>query len=74
MLCPLGLAGLLGVVCGVFLIAGGHKIWQRAAHVHNADESRKLKAGVVYGLITGLWLASYTAIDGYAVCAGILNL
>jgi drug/metabolite transporter (DMT)-like permease len=66
-LTPLGLVGLLGVVCGVFLIAGGLKILQRATHAHNADESRKLKAGLAYGLITGLWIASYTAIDGYAV-------
>lgn len=63
----MGITGLLSVVLGVFLIAGGHKIWQRAAHIHNPTESRKLKAGVAYGLLTGLWIASYTAVDGYAV-------
>ncbi len=66
-LTPLGLAGLLGVVCGVFLIAGGAKVWQRAAHARNPADSQKLKAGLIYGLLTGLWIASYTAIDGYAV-------
>lgn len=66
-LTPLGLAGLIGVVCGVFLIAGGLKILRRATHVHDPAESHKLKAGIIYGLITGLWIASYTAIDGYAV-------
>ncbi|MDI9333317.1 MAG: EamA family transporter [Cytophagales bacterium] len=72
-LTPLGLAGLLGVVCGVFLIAGGAKIWQRATDAQNPDESKKLKAGLIYGVVTGLWIASYTAIDGYAVKFLLIN-
>jgi drug/metabolite transporter (DMT)-like permease len=66
----LGGLGLLGVVIGVFLIAGGMKLLQRAkvaTTLHDEAEAQRLKLGVTYGLLTGLWIASYTAIDGYAV-------
>jgi drug/metabolite transporter (DMT)-like permease len=62
--------GLLAVVLGVFLIAGGVNLFGRARaakNAHDVAESRRLRLGVTYGLLTGLWISSYTAIDGYAV-------
>jgi drug/metabolite transporter (DMT)-like permease len=60
----IGLAGILGVVGGVFLIAGGPKLLQP-----NPDPvaRKKLHKGMIYGLLTGLFIASYTVLDGYAV-------
>lgn len=65
-----GVLGLLAVVMGVFLIAGGLKLVQRVkvvATLHDQAQAERLRLGVMYGLLTGLWIASYTAIDGYAV-------
>lgn len=59
-----GMAGIAGVVGGVFLIAGGPKLFH-----HNPDPvaRKKLRKGMVYGLLTGIFIASYTVVDGYAV-------
>jgi drug/metabolite transporter (DMT)-like permease len=59
-----GLAGIAGVVCGVFLIAGGPKLLQAS---HDPVARKKLHKGMVYGLLTGMFIASYTVVDGYAV-------
>jgi drug/metabolite transporter (DMT)-like permease len=59
----LSLAGALGVlaVCGgVFLVAGGPALW------HAPDRQRVL-AGLRWGGLTGLLIAGYTVLDGYAV-------
>jgi drug/metabolite transporter (DMT)-like permease len=60
----LGLLGIVGVVAGVFLVAGGPGLL-RAAH----DPARRqgIHKGLLYGLLTGVFIASYTVIDGYAV-------
>jgi drug/metabolite transporter (DMT)-like permease len=63
-LSALGAVGVLGVVLGVFYIAGGPGLF-RAAH-DPAQRERMLK-GVRYGLVTGAFIASYTVVDGYAV-------
>lgn len=60
----LGVAGIAGVVGGVFLIAGGPAML-RAAHDPAARE--RVHKGVFYGLLTGAFIASYTVVDGYAV-------
>jgi drug/metabolite transporter (DMT)-like permease len=60
----LGLAGIVGVVGGVFLVAGGPKLL-RASHDRVAGE--RIRKGMLYGLLTGLFIASYTVLDGYAV-------
>lgn len=60
----LGMAGIAGVVGGVFLIAGGPALL-RAAHDPAARE--RVHKGVFYGLLTGAFIASYTVVDGYAV-------
>lgn len=60
----LGLAGIAAVVGGVFFIAGGPALF-RAAH----DPAKKagIRKGMAYGLMTGVFIASYTVLDGYAV-------
>lgn len=59
-----GLAGIAAVVAGVFLIAGGPALF-RAAH----DPAKRImvRKGITYGLATGVFIASYTVVDGYAV-------
>ena len=68
----IGALGVAGVVSGVFLIAGGPKLisdWRRV-DVVNEDQlaSQRLRsAGLRYGVLTGLFIAGYTVVDGYAV-------
>lgn len=60
----LGAAGIAGVVFGVFLIAGGPGLWRAA---HDAAARYRVRKGMVYGLLTGVFIASYTLVDGYGV-------
>ena len=60
----LGVAGVLAVCGGVFLIAGGPALWR---HAHDAAHRERTIAGVRWGLITGLMIAGYSVIDGYAI-------
>ena len=60
-----GLAGVLGVTGGVLLIAGGPRLWTGRGQ-SPAGRARVL-AGVRWGLLTGLLIATYTVIDAYAV-------
>ena len=60
----LGVAGIAGVVAGVFLIAGGPGLWRAA---HDPHQQQRVCKGMVYGLLTGAFIASYTVLDGYAV-------
>ena len=57
-----GWSGVLGVVVGVGLIAGGPRALGRGA----TDRAR-LWAGLGYGALTGICVAAYTVVDGYAV-------
>lgn len=59
-----GLAGIAGVVVGVFLIAGGPGLWRVS---HDAERRQRVRKGMVYGLVTGAFIASYTVVDAYAV-------
>ena len=63
-LSPTGMAGIAGVVIGVFLIAGGPKLLHAT---HDPLARKKLHKGMLYGLLTGMFIASYTVLDGYAV-------
>jgi len=68
----IGALGVAGVVSGVFLIAGGPKLitdWRRVDVVNEEQlASQRLRvAGLRYGVLTGLFIASYTVVDGYAV-------
>jgi uncharacterized membrane protein len=66
----LGLVGILGVVCGVFLIAGGPGLWKAA---HDPQQQARVRTGIFYGASTGLFIASYTVIDGYAVKVALMS-
>jgi drug/metabolite transporter (DMT)-like permease len=66
----LGLAGILGVVGGVFLIAGGPDLWKAA---HDPLQQARVRTGIFYGASTGLFIASYTVIDGYAVKVALMS-
>lgn len=60
----LGVAGIAGVVVGVFLIAGGPGLLRAA---HDPVARKRVHKGMVYGVVTGVFIASYTVVDGYAV-------
>lgn len=60
----LGLMGIVGVVGGVFLIAGGPGLWRAT---HDATRAARVRKGIVYGLATGAFIASYTVVDAYGV-------
>ena len=60
----LGIAGILAVVGGVFLVAGGPALWRGG---HDPATRARVHKGMVYGLLSGAFIASYTVVDGYAV-------
>mgnify|MGYP006144594961 FL=1 len=60
----LGVAGIAGVGGGVFLIAGGPGLLRAA---HDPVARKRVHKGMVYGVVTGVFIASYTVVDGYAV-------
>ncbi|RZL90648.1 MAG: EamA family transporter [Variovorax sp.] len=61
---PAGLAGIAGVVLGVFLIAGGPRLWRRT---HDTLQRERVRKGLRYGVLTGAFIAAYTVTDSYAV-------
>ncbi len=61
-----GIFGILAVVGGVFLIAGGPQLF-RARHGQSSDARSRMRKGIIYGLLTGVFIASYTVLDGFAV-------
>ncbi|MEL4179950.1 EamA family transporter [Roseateles sp. PN1] len=55
--------GLLAVVLGIVLIAAGPGLWRpRTGEAH-----RRRKLGLLWGGITGVLIAGYTVVDGYAI-------
>lgn len=60
----LGAVGLLLVIVGIFLVAGGTALWTKA---HDAAQRRRVFEGVGWGAATGLCIAAYTLVDGYAI-------
>jgi drug/metabolite transporter (DMT)-like permease len=60
----LGAAGIVAVVVGVFFIAGGPALFRAA---HEPEKSDGVRKGMLYGLVTGLFIACYTVVDGYAI-------
>lgn len=60
----LGAGGVLAIVAGVFLIAGGPGLL-RAAKDRAARQ--RVWLGIGWGAATGVQIAGYTLIDGYAV-------
>lgn len=69
-LSALGVLGIAGVVGGVFLIAGGPGLLRAA---QDGQARRRVRKGMLYGLLTGVFIASYTVVDGYAVKAMLLS-
>ena len=60
--------GILAVVGGVFLIAGGPALWRSLRQKQEASMQQvRVRKGIFYGLCTGLFIAAYTVLDGYAV-------
>ena len=59
-----GVAGIFAVVAGVFFIAGGTGLFRAA---HDPAKQAGIRKGMLYGLLTGVFIASYTVVDGYAV-------
>jgi len=59
-----GVTGIFAVVAGVFLIAGGPGLFRAA---HDRAKRAGIRTGMLYGLLTGAFIASYTVVDGYAV-------
>ena len=51
--------GILAIVVGIFVLAGGLSLF--------AAPSERSRAGIRWGVTTGLFIAVYTALDGYAV-------
>lgn len=60
----LGALGIAGVVGGVFLIAGGPGLLRAA---HDPAARKRVHKGMFYGVLTGVFIAGYTVVDGYAV-------
>ena len=60
----LGIAGIAGVVAGIFLIAGGPGLWRPS---NDPQQRQRVRKGMVYGVMTGVFIAGYTVVDGYAV-------
>lgn len=58
--------GVLAVCGGVFLIAGGPSLWRGARATRDAAHER-VRVGLAWGSATGLLIAGYSVIDGYAV-------
>ena len=61
------LHGAVGVLCvcgGVFIIAGGPALLRAA---HDPAQRERVRAGLVWGAATGVLIAVYTVLDGYAV-------
>lgn len=59
-----GVLGVLGVTAGVFMVAGGPGLWAQA---HDPARRSRVRLGLGYGAATGVFIAAYTLIDGYAV-------
>ncbi len=66
----LGGLGIGAVVGGVFLVAGGPGLFRQA---HDPLQRARIRKGMVYGLLTGVFIASYTVVDGYAVKVLLLS-
>ncbi|WMW81416.1 DMT family transporter [Undibacterium cyanobacteriorum] len=65
----LGGFGIIAVVMGVFLIAGGPRLIRSLRGGSGGDnhDALRIRKGLFYGLLTGVFIAAYTVLDGYAV-------
>jgi drug/metabolite transporter (DMT)-like permease len=68
-LSSLGAIGVLGVCGGVFLIAGGPRVWHALRGSQgggDAEQRRRIRLGLSYGAATGVCIAGYTVVDSYS--------
>ena len=61
---------MAGVVLGVFLIAGGPGLLRAR---QDPEARLRLHQGLLYGLLTGVFIAAYTVVDGYGVKVLLLS-
>lgn len=59
-----GALGVAGITAGVVLVAGGSAL---LASLRDPDRGRRARLGVAWGAATGLLIATYTLLDGWAV-------
>ena len=64
------LAGVLCISAGIWLIAGGTELLNKA---QDPTQRQRVMAGVAWGGLTGLLIAGYTVIDGYAVKVALMS-
>ena len=69
-LSPLGGIGVVVIVAGVFLVAGGPGLLRAT---QDPAARRRVWLGVGWGLATGVQIAGYTLVDGYAVKVLLLS-
>lgn len=76
----LGAAGALSVVLGVFLIAGGPALMRQVLGPdapptceHRVRARQRLRLGLFWGGLTGVFVAAYTVVDAYAVKTLLLS-
>ena len=62
----LGALGLAGVVGGILLITMGPRLIGRGV-AHDAETARRRRHGLWWGAATGMLIAAYTVLDGFAV-------
>lgn len=60
----LSVLGVAGVCTGIWLVAGGPALWAKA---HDPAQRLRVRAGLAWGAVTGVLIAAYTVVDGYAV-------
>lgn len=65
-----GVLGICGVVLGVFLIAGGPSLLRPRT---DPIAQQRVLHGIYYGVITGVFIAGYTVVDGYGVKVLLLS-
>lgn len=63
-LTAMGVAGAVAVCGGVFVLAGGPRLWHAAA---NPASRARVRTGLRWGAVTGVLIACYSVLDGYAV-------
>ncbi len=69
-----GLAGVAGVAFGVFMIAGGPRLLRELRGTGGDPAARlRVQRGIAYGAATGVCIAAYTVIDGYAVMVLVMS-
>jgi len=66
----ISVAGLLAVSAGIWLVAGGPG-WRREGF--SAQEAARLRLGLLWGALTGVTIACYTVLDGYAMRVALLS-